>query len=208
MMHFTDKLWVDFVRHTASPSDMAAMQSHLDQGCDRCAKAYALWSKVAAVARRDAQAAVPTELLHLAKARFIANPPAREASGVAAHLAQLVFDSLMQPSAAGVRSAASSCRQLMYQTGSCCIDVRIESLPEKSRISLIGQIQDNLSTDSMAALPVSLVEGKRTVVATETNSLGEFHMEFERNSKLSLSIGLRRKTLVMPLPGAPQEEIG
>jgi len=207
MSHFTDELWVDFVRHTASSSDSASMQSHLDQGCDRCRKAHALWTKVAAVAQRDAQTEVPPELLHLVKTRFTLDRPATVSTGVA-HVAQLMFDSLMQPAAAGFRSPSASCRQLMYQTGSCCVDVRMESLPEKSKISLVGQIQDNLSTDSMAALPVSLVEGKRTVVATETNSLGEFHMEFERANKLSLSIGLRNKTLVMPLPGTPQESKG
>lgn len=204
MTHFTDEHWIDFVRYTASEADRAAMQKHLDQGCDRCRKACDLWTKVTAAARRDAGAEVPPELVHLAKASFAVNPPAPVEDGVAC-LAQLMFDSLLQPAAAGMRSPGASCRQLMYQTGSCCIDVRIESLPERSRISLIGQIQDNLATDSMASLPVSLVEGKRTVVTTETNSLGEFHMEFERANKLSLSIGLRHKTLVMPLPGTPQE---
>lgn len=207
MTHFTDERWADFVRQTAAQADMAKMQSHLDQGCVDCRKTWELWSKVAAAARRDAQTEVPSELMHLAETRFAVSHPARETVGVA-QAAKLMFDSLMQPSAAGLRSSAASCRQLMYQSGSCCIDVRIESRPEKSRISLIGQIQDALSSESMAQLPISLVEGKRTVAATETNSLGEFHMEFERTNKLSLSIGLRNKTLVMPLPGAPSEAKG
>lgn len=207
MTHFTDERWADFVRQTAAQADVAKMQSHLDQGCADCRKAWELWSKVATAARRDAQTEVPSELVHLAATQFAVNLPKPQTVGVA-HVAQLMFDSFLQPSAAGVRSSGASCRQLMYQTGSCCIDVRIETRPEKSRISLIGQIQDALSSDSMAQLPISLVEGKRTVVATETNSLGEFHMEFERSNKLSLSIGLRNKTLVMPLPGAPSEAKG
>jgi hypothetical protein len=203
MSHFAEENWVDFVRNTLVAGRRSEMQAHLDRQCDACQGAWKLWSNIADVARRDAQVQLPAELLRGAEARFSLLEAA--SSGIA-DFAALVFDSRIQPATAGMRSANSTCRQLMYQTGTYCVDVRMESQPLKSKISLVGQIQDKAPTGSLEALPISLVEGSRTVVSTETNSMGEFHMEFERANKLSISIALRGKTLVMPLPETPWEK--
>jgi hypothetical protein len=116
--------------------------------------------------------------------------------------ATLVFDSFQTPAAAGIRGAFTSARQLLYRSGSVCIDMRMQPKPGTDSMVLVGQLLDSASpTQGMGDVSVSLVCEGDTVACKKTNDFGEFDFGFEtlHHSQLIIGIG-KRKTIVVPVP--------
>ena len=119
-------------------------------------------------------------------------------------VATLVFDSAQAPAAAGIRGAFTSARQLLYRSGSVCIDMRMQPKPGTDSMVLVGQLLDSASpTHGMSDVSVRLVCEGDTVACKKTNDFGEFDFGFEtlHHSQLIIGIG-KRKTIVVPVPDA------
>jgi hypothetical protein len=98
---------------------------------------------------------------------------------------RLLFDSVLAPALAGVRSGASAPRQMLYGIGDYRIDVRIE--PSADTMTLAGQILG--STDParpVCDVAVTLTKGREALAVSRTNEYGEF----ELNSKLTRNLNL------------------
>lgn len=200
MKHFGSELWADLVRNVVSEQNRAAMQSHLDKGCEACTAEWNAWKQVATIARGEQQNEPPTDAVHQALAQFSIQKPEPVLSGVK-HIAALVMDSFKAPALAGVRSGQATARQLLYQQGSCVIDVRVEMKQGASKLSIIGQVQDTMMVESdFRKVSVCVLSGNHLVMHTTTNNTGEFHLECEAVEKLSLQVGLEGKSIVLPIP--------
>jgi hypothetical protein len=117
-------------------------------------------------------------------------------------IASLVFDSVQSPAPDGIRSASPSARQLLYRSGSVCIDMRLQPKPGTDSVVLVGQLLDSASpTHGMSDVAVTLVSEGDTVACKKTNNFGEFDFGFEtlHHSQLVFGIG-RSKTIVVPVP--------
>jgi hypothetical protein len=123
-------------------------------------------------------------------------------SAAAPEIASLVFDSSQSSVTAGIRSTLPSARQLLYKSGSVCIDMRLQPKPGTDSVVLVGQLLDSASpTHGMGDVAVTLVCEGDTVACKKTNNFGEFDFGFEtvHHGQLVFGIG-GRKTIVVPVP--------
>jgi hypothetical protein len=201
MEHFSEQVFADFVRGVARTPDL---QSHLANHCRPCTNAFNLWNQLQAIAARESSYVPPSETVRRVKLEFQARPEEGSA-------ANLVFDSLLAPALAGVRAAAAAAaRQMVYEAKGLTVDLRFDRTPRSKVISLIGQVLDQkVPRAPLSNVSVMLWTEKGLVVAeTRTNGFGEFHMDFEGQNRLRLSIEVPNATLIrIPLANLlPTEE--
>jgi hypothetical protein len=199
MAHFSSRDWIDYVRNLASPQDAASMTSHLKSGCDSCAKEKATWRKLAGFAKTEAQYEPPAAVVNMAIA--LVQAPKPEKGFRLREIAELVFDSLLTPQLAGVRSAAGvGSRQLLYRAGEVMIDVRFEANDENERFALTGQVFRNEGSKvGMTRIPISLISGKNELARTSTNQFGEFYLEHDsadKNLQVSLEVDAQKDVFI------------
>lgn len=189
MLHVRDEEWVDFVRGTLAADRVAAIAAHLESGCARCARARDLWCAVVQAAGREELYTPPHDTVRVARSTFVPGGDQREH---VPFLAALVFDSLREARAAGVRGPAALPRHLLYQAGPLSIDLRLESSPGAQQVVLIGQVADaGRPAAGTATCQVALLEGGRTLGAVSTNRLGEFALEFAPAAQLALLVKIQ-----------------
>ena len=119
-------------------------------------------------------------------------------------LAMLQFDSDRQPIVAGMRGAHSSARQLLFRSGTVCIDMRMEPTPGSDSIVLIGQLLDSMNPgQGIADVPVSLLSKGDTLSRKRTNDAGEFDFGLEPAKDMQLVFGIGdNRTIVVSVPEA------
>lgn len=117
-------------------------------------------------------------------------------------LAELVFDSANQCPGTATRASAASARQLLYKSGSVCIDMHVQPTPGLESVVLIGQLLDSKPPRrAMKDIPVSLLCGGLAISHKKTNHVGEFDFGLGQRHHLQLVIGVgNRRMLVVPVP--------
>ena len=104
--------------------------------------------------------------------------------------APLVFDSLLEPSFAGIRSSQSMYRQLVYESDTLVADLSLEERRGSQHITLIGQVLDTAKGE-LGGVPI-VVQGHSGLIGiARTNEWGEFHFEFEFEPGITLEIKAR-----------------
>jgi hypothetical protein len=155
---------------------------------------------VASIAVEEHSNEPPQDAVHQATAQLALRRPWPAQSGVR-HIAALVLDTFRAPAAVGIRHRQSTSRQLLYQQGTCVIDLRVELKPGSSKLSIIGQVQDSAMAEAdFKKVSVCALSENSLVMHTTTNDAGEFHLECEAVEKLSIQIGLEGKSVVLPIP--------
>jgi hypothetical protein len=211
MRHFDLGDWADFARGVVDEERKAAMNSHLDSGCDSCRKVANLWRHVNEIGRRESAYEPPEDTLRNAKAAVRFQMPKEDIQYMKI-ASKLLFDSQLQPQWVGVRSGESEVRQLLFESGDFNVDIRIELMEDTLKVALIGQVLNasNLEGQIMAA-PVTLLSGIHRVAETVTNQFGEFRLEFILEEGLQLGIlvpeGIElRVPVLVPIPGIADTE--
>ena len=168
----------------------------MNLSCGKCKTILQTWQSVVSVANEESTYTPPDDVVRVAKSQIVAVMPT-VSRGI-----RLLFDSGLQPMAAGVRGLVSA-RQFLYETDELYIDLRLEPQREAERMSLVGQVLDRTKTnEAVQRLPVRLQKGKLSVTHTATNQFGEFHFEFDAGKDLCLSIGRSEESeIVLPLYG-------
>ena len=146
MKHFTAQEWVDFVRGAVREEEKALMQAHLKSGCQRCQREAKTWVRVRETASRQLASEPDDSAVRFVKGSFSLNRK-REPKHSRRFLAEVLFDSSFEPLPVGVRSAASSSRQLLFGVEDLRIDLRLEPKIDSENISVIGQILDSAEPD-------------------------------------------------------------
>jgi hypothetical protein len=200
MKHFSTEEWVDFVNEMTSQAQTKAMQAHLQAGCQDCSKTATIWKRVRDAAGREADMQVPKSVLQHLQNAFVVMVQPKQKDRLF-ELPRLIFDSVWQPTEAGVRATAAMPRQMLYQAGGIVIEMRVEAKPNSDRMSLEGQVMDAvLKGKGIDCIPVQLLEGQAKLAETSTNKFGEFHMEFESSKRLQISFGIsEKKDIFIPL---------
>ncbi len=199
MEHFSEQNWVDFVRGTALLGTKQRVDQHLATGCEGCHTALDFWKRIAGLAAGERDCTPPADLVHLVKAEFAA----RNGFWVGSQtFAGIVFDSAIQPLAAGLRAARAATRQVIYEAEGLTVDLRFERKQQGNTVSACGQVLDKeapLCWLNNAAILLCTHEG-RMVTRTETNEYGEFQFEFEPQEQLRMSVvTMGRRTLRIAL---------
>ena len=193
MQHLSEQPWVDFVRGISGPEVSRDIKAYLASGCLKCKTAHNNWSRVQRLATEENAYAPPDNLVRLVKLSFASNP---SFAGKAAQptrrwtLANLVFNSFAQPQMAGVRSGALNVWQVIYEAEGLTVDLRFGRRAQSKAVHLVGQVFDKQEVRALqnnATVELS-TEQDRMVATTDVSTLGEFHIEFEAEEHLWLSV--------------------
>jgi hypothetical protein len=201
--HFASEDWTDFVNGQLPQEKTQAMQRHLDTGCAKCSKSVALWRSVNQAASREAEFEPPASALrHIRNSFVVASAPKKAKRSF--EIPRLVFDSLWQPALAGVRSAASTPRQVLYRAGEISIEMRLEPEPSSERVNIAGQVTKSVAHgDGVTGAAVAVFSAKERIAETSTNQFGEFQLSFLPAEGLHISFAVAAgKDISIPLDGA------
>jgi len=201
MSHFSIDDWIDFAREVEGSAQKSAMQQHLDEGCSRCSKTLAIWRHVVDIAKLENTWEPPAWAIQAVQRSFALRNVVPFPTGKL-ELARLLFDSALQPIAAGVRGSSPVVRQLLYRSGSVCIDMRMQPKPGSDSVVLMGQLLDSTKPDhGVSGIPVSLLCLGDTVSRGQTNDVGEFDFGLTALDHLQLVFGIENsRTIVVPVP--------
>ncbi len=186
MKHIPGEEWIDFVRQVVHTPRKEKMKEHLDQGCKSCSKIVSLWQRVRQTAENEKNYGPPGDVVRIAKASLggsnLKVNQKRQDS-----LAELLFDSFLQPVIEGVRSSSIGTRQMLYRADPFQIDLLIESQAGGRNIVVTGQLLDLRHPKIVGHnLQVTLSNLRDRVVQATTNQFGEFCQEIENSGNLEL----------------------
>ena len=203
---------VDAVRGSASPDTQRGIEQHLAGGCPDCQTLFDSWRSVAAVMSREAQYEPPPHVIRIARAALAVQKP-RGTFARIAETAKLVFDSRFAALPVGVRHGAPGTtegRKLLYETSDLIFDVQVQPATDASKTVVIGQIVRPLWTEDggIQDAPVVLSSQTREIASTKTNRFGEFVLEFDNASVLSLTVDVDGDAIVIPLDADKNAERG
>ena len=203
MKQFHDVEWSDFGNHTAFHGLRVPKQKHKGTRRKCCAETGALRQKLANAAAGEASYQPAAESVQVVKAAFATARLAASRQETRVRI-RLLFDSFSQPGQAGIRSAATRIRQMLYRADPYQIDIRIELQPEQDRIIVIGQLVDLTHPEMVGRdVQVMLSDGREYIVNTLTNEFGEFCAEVKNSGDLELSLlGRSGKPIIILLRGA------
>lgn len=198
MEHFSLQPWVDFVRGVSGTEISRDIKAHLAEGCPQCSTAQDIWSRVRKLATEEGAYAPPENLVRLVKLGFVAKPP----QPARWTLASLVFDSFAQPLPVGVRSGALNVWQVIYEAEGLTVDLRFGRRTQSKEIHVVGQVLDKQAARPLqnnASVELS-TEQEQLVATTAVSAQGEFHLEFEQQGPMWLSVkAAGRNTMRIPL---------
>ena len=186
MEHFSEPAWADFVRGFRN-SDCEEMGAHLAGNCVECARIHDTWMLVYSVAQQESLYAPPESLARMAKLEFASRQQAEAAPAI---FAALTFDTFARPTLAGVRSAASCARQMLYEAEGLAVDLRFDLAPNRRLVNVTGQVLDKQQPRAPLESVLVLVWTPKGLPITETraNAFGEFNLQLEPQNNLRLSI--------------------
>lgn len=184
MTHFTLEQWADFARSTAKPKENRDMQAHLDAGCRRCTSAVRLLGRICEIASRERAFKAPDEVVRTVKGMFVVRR-GRKSPALA-----LLFDSLLTPMV-GVRSSATTARQLLYAAGAYRIDLRMEPQTDTENVAVVGQVLNSSDpTQMIPTIPVALTKNRKPISTAQTGNFGEFQLQCKLSDRLHLQLRL------------------
>src|SRR6266404_1469050 len=144
MEHFSERPWADFVRGISAPEISKDIRTHLADGCSKCTTTLDAWRRVRRLASNEGAYAPPENVVRLVKLGFASKLAQEPRTFTPANwtMANLVFDSFAQPLAAGVRSAALSAWQVVYEAEGLTVDLRFGHRAQSKTVHLVGMAFD------------------------------------------------------------------
>jgi len=167
----------DLVDGCLSESEAAEVRRQLADA-DPPTQADLAWLQALASFRRPMPLEAPPERVRQAlRAHFRRWAEGRRRPGLFQRLvAQLTFDSRLQPALIGIRSRPTEPGQLLYTTDQ--MDIELHLLPAgPDRVRILGQALPRDPDLDVADCSVQLLAGEREIGLTATNELGEFTFE-------------------------------
>jgi hypothetical protein len=189
MEHFAEENWADFVRGTSSSEINSRIAAHLGSACISCKTAFDMWTRVRTFSANEVTFIAPEDIVRMVKMEFAIRrqtEPQDFADGT------LVFDSLTQPVLAGVRSGPMTARQVVYEVDGLTLDLRLDAQARSNKVCVIGQVLDKRVPRASLGEAMVILWNERglPIQTTKTSEFGEFHLEFEPQETLRLSIHL------------------
>jgi len=187
MEHFAEENWADYVRGVIRHETSNDIAAHLANGCVPCQAAFKMWNQVRTVAEHESNVMAAEDLVRMVKMEFAIQNMAEPPSSLDG---ALVFDTLIQPSTAGILSGLVRARQLVYEADGLTVDLRVDSQPPSTKVCVIGQVLDKRAPRASfrnASVTVWTEKGL-PILTTGTSEFGEFHLEFEAQEHLRLLI--------------------
>jgi hypothetical protein len=201
MSHFSAAQWFEFAGHMLSSEQRVLMQRHLEEGCDECRNLSVLWSEVLDISRRESSYRAQETAVESAKAIFVPEESWKWFRQIA-QVAELILDSIRQPTPAAIRGSTASSRQVLHKATPFMVDLRVEYDPARKWLRLIGQVLNSAEpAKNVLDVDVFLLKGDHLATRTTANASGEFALEFQDEEGLQLFIDIRgQKVIEIRLP--------
>ena len=209
MKHYEIGEWADYIRNLVSEEMRIEMQQHREI-CSDCGALCDLLNKVAEAAQvEQAYDSATSDLSAAARDAFVQHPSYnatrdRVVRALQTLVAHLTYDSAADLRPAGARSQHSANRQMLYEAGDYCIDLRFDSKPDSKRVAVVGQVANRQRPEYPAkGLPVVVQSQINVVAQALSNEFGEFSLEYSprRDLRLLVSIADAGVRLEVPLKG-------
>lgn len=198
MTHYTLEEWTDYVRGLVGGRVAEAMAAH-SRECPACDEHRRALDDVARTLVWDAGHEVPHEVLTRAY-RLASRLPRREVGALRTLVAQLLFDSRIQPLAAGVRTMAPGIRQMVFEAERCQVHLQWEQQPRRGPLALVGRISAPAQPIRVAGIVVRAVGAASLAHETTTNDFGEFVLECPWSPTLALHVPLAEAGVEIEVP--------
>jgi hypothetical protein len=112
-------------------------------------------------------------------------------AGLRRFIGELTWDSDSQPVPAGLRGARPDCRHSVFHAGRYSVDLRVDSEPGSTAVTLTGQIADEATPDApVSDIRAVLLAGRRPIATVPVTPFGEFSLRCEPRRGLRLLIPL------------------
>lgn len=204
MKHPKEEIWSDYVRGTADPSTVRALEEHLGTGCSKCSQQVSALESVLRVSRTDRALEVPAAALRAARSIFRIQRLLEQQSTPRRTLA-IAFDSLLTPATSGVRDAGTQARHLVYESGDLTVDLQVEPETDSRAVRMVGQVCDS-SANPLAEVPAFLHQGGRVSSQDVTGPMGNFNLRTSTTGASRLCFVVGDEELVeMELPALANE---
>lgn len=195
MSHYEIGRWADFARNVTAPRERAKMEEHLASQCAECGATLEFLRKVTATAALEPNYESVTPDLSAAARRVFTLPalatrwPDKVLKALQVLVGRLTFDSAADLQPAGARAHRTDTRQVMYEAGDFCLDLRFDRERDSMHIMLVGQVANQKNPEfRVARLPVFILSGQKVVSQTASNEFGEFSLEYIPRSNLRLCV--------------------
>jgi len=168
----------------------AMIDSHLSH-CSECLQLKNELTQFVIWIESDSSNEPPAEALQWGVSLFQPMAQEKETAGqkIRKIVASLVFDTFDEPMLSGVRRVGAPPRQLLFRAGDVDVDVKIEAMETKDRISLVGQVLSNQEKFFDNTL-VKLESHDMVRYKTLTNFVGEFVFDEVPKDTYHLSVDL------------------
>jgi len=168
--------------------------------CLTCSAELNRWKTLRPYLNRSHLQNAPESVLQSAYALFPARQQQQERPNLRQVVAELFYDSLLQPAFAGARGEISA-RHVVLRAEEFDIHVRIRSTTTESR-EVMGQIQPRRSSAFVKSARLYLIHNGERFCSTDVNELGEFHFGYVPDGLLSLQIDLPHLTVIGAIDAA------
>lgn len=187
--HYTIVEWMEFARGFTSEEIRERMTGHLSEGCSKCQEKLDFFKKLLKVCGDITPRDVLETMLDRARKIWPMNMPIRPEQAIRIPV-ELIYDNRRVHAGAGLRTSREAGWRVLYRAGGeCSLDFHVEPVLGSSRISIVGQILSEQSSQTdMADIPVILQSGGIMMAETRSNEFGEFRMECEQRKQLQLRI--------------------
>jgi hypothetical protein len=197
MKHYEVGEWTDFARDLVSTEQRTEMEDHLAAGCAECDTLLEFIRQVAATAASEMAYESVTPDLAVKASRIFAKQQSgsrwqdKAIQALQVLAARLTYDSTVDLQPAGARANRAASRQMLYEAGDFCLDLRFDRERGSQRVILVGQVANRKDPEfPVAKVPVLILSGQKVITQTASNEFGEFSLEYIPRPNLRLCVPL------------------
>jgi hypothetical protein len=205
MRHYEISEWADFARNLLSGQAREEMEQHLASGCTSCGATLDFLRNVAAAAAvenlyESATPALVSSAHELFEGRGMRTID-RVVEALQVLAGHMTYDSASDLLPQGTRAHRASTRQMMFEAGDYCLDLRIDRELDSSRVTLVGQLASQKDPRvQMARLQVLILSGDRILSQTASNEFGEFSLECVARQNVRLCVPMTAAGVRVEIP--------
>jgi hypothetical protein len=116
-------------------------------------------------------------------------------------MAHVTYDSTADLQPAGARATRPASRQMLYEAGDFCLDLRFDRERDSLEVMLVGQVANQKNPEfRVAKLPVLILSGQKVVTQTASNEFGEFSLEYIPRPNLRLCVPVKDAGVRLEVP--------
>jgi len=190
-MHLTTETALDLIEGRLVKDQEIFWIQHLEV-CKDCTQDVGRWRQLGIDLKRTHLKNASDQDLDKAVHLFPRRPD-ESSSRIRSVLANLIFDSFLQPAFAGARGAAAA-RQLVMRAEE--FDIHIKIWGELNHKQMLGQLLPRSGDDFVHSARFHLLRNGERLESTAVDETGEFHFTDVPEGDLSLQIDLPNLTVI------------